>query len=101
MDAPATGGGGAGAPDLAGNGAVTPIAGGEALPAVAEAPTADAPAADVPAAAGAAAPAALPFTGLEVSVLVLVGLLLLVGGAGASLAGRRRPGHAAPGFWSR
>ena len=98
VDAPATGG--SGEPDVTDHGNVTPLTGGEALPA-----TAEVPAAEVPAAGGAAAPGAapqeLPFTGLEVSVLVLVGLLLLAGGAGANLAGRRRPAHAVPGLWSR
>ena len=75
----------------------TPISGGGALPAVGEQPAVEADGAVAPA----AVPAALPFTGLELSMLLLVGLLLLAGGAGAAVAGRVRPNHAVPGFWSR
>ena len=94
--APATGGGAAPALEPT-TPAVSPISGGGALPAVAEQPAVEAEGAVAPT----VVPAALPFTGLELSMLLLVGLLLLAGGAGAAIAGRVRPNHAAPGFWSR
>ena len=101
-DAPATGGDdGAPSPTAAPVDIVPDSGISSPLPATNPEPDRTQPAAPATQAPGAEAPTTLPFTGAALSGLFVLGLLLMLVGCAASVAGRRQPAHAVPGFWSR